>query len=165
VDTDTLIQPHSNGGEVRLYFTRPWVPKLSDRFLAMAVGTVIGHPVHVTAAVGGTAFLVAPGHGCLQIGIPTYELIVRGYGGLYDTIDVHVPDIKGAADAAWTYAVGPMTVRQAIRRFITGHDHPEDIDCVLAAVRVLNGGGLSVPSFRTPRGLYQWLKARIGSAS
>jgi hypothetical protein len=159
VDTITEL-PRLNHGTVRLYFTKPWVPKLSARISLLIASIALGFPTHVTPVVDNTAFGVAPGKGCYQVNAGVYELIVRGYGGLFDTVDVDVPNVKAAADAAWTYAVGPMTTWQAFKRWVTGIEDPMDIDCVLAAVKVLNAGGVDVPKFRTPKGLYLWLKAK-----
>lgn len=164
-----MIQPPI-AGVVTLYFTRPWVPDLRER-LKLWIGALgYGLPSHVVAAVEGMAFGIGPGANCFQIDQRAYEVILEGNNAIIDTLRITVPNDRGAADAAWTYAVGPMTNRQAFIRWVTGREHkpkgggdPEDIDCVLAAVKVLRGGGLDVPSFRTPKRLYKWLKAKHDS--
>ena len=162
MDTDAVIQPPI-AGVVTLYFTRPWVPDLRER-LKLWIGALgYGLPSHVVAAVDGMAFGIGPGANCFQIDQRAYEVILEGNNAIIDTLCITVPNGKGAADAAWTYAVGPMTNRQAFIRWVTGHERRDDIDCVLAAVKVLRGGGLDVPSFRTPKRLYKWLKAKHDS--
>lgn len=159
-----MIQP-AIAGSVKLYFTRPWSARIRTR-IKLWIGAIgLGLPIHVTPAVNGTAFNVAPGQNCFQLDERFYEFMARGQESLYDIVTVDVPDLKGAADAAWTYAVGPMTHWQAFKRWRTGHEDGQHFDCVLAAVMVLRGGGLDVPPHRTPKGLYTWLKARTDSAS
>lgn len=153
--------PGLNFCPVTLYFTRPWAGSFAVRSAGRALACLIGSPTHVTVAIGGVAFVVAPGkRGCFQAQQAFYQLSAELRGGVVDIVTVNVPDRKAAMDAAYTYAVGPMTCRRAAWRFVTGKACDLDVDCVLAATKVLRAGGLDVPVFRTPKGLLKWLRQR-----
>ena len=144
--------------QLRLFFVAisyPWW-----RLDGWASRWYAGVPNHVDIAVGGRAYIVDPVR-CLQAPLRHYlDAQMPARYRRVATVTPPIHDPHRAHAAAETYAVGPMTRRGTLRRVFMGRHDMMDVDCVTAAVVVLNAAGYAAPPTKTPRELLQWLTDR-----